>query len=336
MIKEKIAAIAVLLVVVLVPGSVTWYQGVYLPGQYPPEVRIFDITAVGTGSGAYTLEDVNGLNYWWKRFSPMTILLKVGDHAVLRLRSADVAHQFYIPGLNIGPIDVIPGHMTEVQFEADKAGHYQYFCTTMCGNCHCYMSGWIVITSDGKPHEMPNPIVCPVCFVDFDRPAEGDMIRLGDYLYLSMACNPCHGWEGRGGVKNPNYAKETIPAHDTTAQKIFLRTEEDAKTFMELLMKHENLDELDETPDIPMFNVVLARYNALKELIKKEPLRQKLDPAGQDPPLWMPAWQYKLTERETDAIILFFIDLYPWDDDDDEEEGNEEEPEKIRRNLFEM
>jgi hypothetical protein len=318
MIKERLATIAVLLVLTIVPCSVFCYQYIYLPARRPPDARVFDITAVGAGSGAFTLEDVNGLNYWWKRFSPMTILLEVGDPVILRLRSADVTHQFYIPRLNVGPVDIKPGHVKEVRFTAEKAGIYQYFCTTMCGNCHCYMTGWIVVNPEGRSHNTPDPIVCPVCFVDYDKPADGDMIRLGDYLYLKNSCNPCHGWEGVGGVRNPNYAKESVPAHNTTAQKIFLKAKEDADAFSELLRSQEDLDDLEEDPDIPMFKVVLARYRALKELIRNGSPPQKLDPSGPEPPLWMPAWQYKLSDREIDALILYFIDLYPWEEDEEE------------------
>jgi hypothetical protein len=323
--KEKLAALLVMVVVVAVPCSILWYQYIYLPSQFPPDVKVFNITAVGEGSGAYTLEEVNGLNYWWKRFAPMTLLLHVGDRVALILRSADVSHSFYIPDLNVGPIDIVPGHVAHVEFIAYKVGAFQYFCTTLCGECHCYMTGWIVITSEGEAQKAPSHIACPACFVDYGRPPEGDMIDLGDYLYLSMTCNACHGWEGRGGVKNPNYAKKTIPAHNSTAEKLFLRDKEDADTFTALLVKHADLDQLEEPPDIAMFNVVSARYKALKDIVKKGSRPEKLDPVGPEPPLWMPAWKYKLTEREIDALVIYFIDLYPWEEEEEEEDDDDDD-----------
>ncbi|MFC1896307.1 cupredoxin domain-containing protein, partial [Thermodesulfobacteriota bacterium] len=225
--KERIAALTVLLTILAVPGFVLWYQWLRIPTHYPPQARVFNITAVREPSGAYTLEEVNGLTYWWKRFSPMTLLLHAGDRVVLNIRSADVSHQFYVPELGIGPVDVRAGYMATVEFTADKAGVYQYFCSTMCGECHCYMTGWIVVSSEQHPYAAPPPVVCPLCYDDFGEPPEGDMVSLGAYLFQRMACVACHGWEGRGGVRNPNYAKKTIPPHNTTAEKLFLRTQED-------------------------------------------------------------------------------------------------------------
>lgn len=313
--KEKLAALSVLLVIIAVPLSILGYQYSYLPSQYTPEVKVFNITAVGKPSAAYTLETVNGLNYWWKIFKPMTILLTTGDDAVLNLRSSDISHRFYIPGLNLGPIDVKPGEMTSMRFTAEKPGFFQYFCTTLCGNCHFFMTGWIIVSRKGETPVIPDPIRCPACVSDFTRPPENDLIALGEHVYFGYSCYACHGIEGRGGVKNFNYAKKTIPAHNTTVNKLFLKTEEDAIIFNELLCKDYNLENLEEDPDIFLFNMVLARYNALKEIIKNGSLPEKLDTEIPEPPLWMPAWLYKLTEREIEALIAYFIDLYNWDED---------------------
>lgn len=320
--KEKVATLIVLFILAAVPGAVMLARRMHADAICPPAAKVFNITAVGAGSGAYTLENVNGLNYWWKRFAPMTLTLNVGDRVVLNLTSADVSHQFYVPFLDIGPVDVLPGKHVMVEFTADRAGVYQYFCTTMCGQCHCFMTGWIIVAAPGKPPETPDPIVCPVCFADFERPQEVEMVRLGDYLYLEQTCNACHGWEGQGGVKNPNYAKKTIPAHNTTANKLFLRSAEDADRFIELVQQNGgDLDDLDEDLDIPMFNVVKARFQALKQIIANGSPPQKLDPDGPEPPLWMPAWRHKLTQGEMDALIVFFVDLFPWDEDEEEETG---------------
>ncbi|MFZ5563020.1 MAG: hypothetical protein ACOZBW_03145, partial [Thermodesulfobacteriota bacterium] len=260
-----------------------------------------------------------GLNYWWKRFPPMTILLETGDRVVLKLKTADVSHQFYIPGLGLAPVPIVPGHPAELRFTADREGIFQYFCTTMCGDCHTYMTGWIVVSPKGRPIKPPEPVVCPLCYMDFGPPPHEKMVDLGEHFYQTMGCISCHGVWGRGGVKNFNYAKETIPAHNTTAAKLFLRTPEDARTFFDLLEKTGDLEELDEDPDIPLFNVVRDRYEALRQIIRNGSTPEKLDPAGPEPPLWMPAWKYRLTDRDIDALILYFIDIYLFDAEPEEE-----------------
>lgn len=315
--KEKLAALSVLVVILAVPGTIGWYQYVHVPAKNPPDVKVFDITGVAE-TGSWTLEHVNGFNYWWKRFTPMTLHLEVGDQVLLNLRSADLFHRFYVPALNLGPIDIKPGSVKQVRFRAERAGTYQYYCTSLCGGCHFYMTGWIVITPKGEVPANPEPIVCPLCFPGFDKPSYDEMVLLGEYFYLKLGCVTCHGIEGRGGVVNYNYINKTVPAHNTTAEKLFLSDRDDAEAFNALLMQHENLDDLDEEPDIPRFKFVASRLKAAKDLIRKGKYCAKLDPTGPDPPLQMPTWQAVLTDRDIDAVIAYFITLYPWEEDDEE------------------
>jgi len=324
--KEKLAAIGVFIILIAVPSIIGWYQHVRTPAELPSGVKVFYVTGVAV-NGAWTLETVCGLNYWWKRFTPMTLNLEVGDEALLIISSADVFHRFYVPALNLGPVDIKPGSIGEVRFRAEEAGVYQYFCTSMCGGCHFYMTGWIVITPKGETPVQPEPIVCPLCFPGFDEPPLKEMVFRGEYFYLKLGCVTCHGIEGRGGVENYNYINKTVPAHNTTAEKFFLSEEEDAEAFNDLLFRHENLDELDEEPDIPQFNLVLSRLKAAKDLIKKGKYCAKFDMAGPDPPLQMPSWRAMLTDRDIDAVISYFISLYPWEDWEDEDEDEEFFPE---------
>jgi len=322
--QEKLAALSVLLVLFIVPGSIFWYEHHTEVKRPTPETKVFEITGFA-GTGSWTLETVNGINYWWKQFEPMTLLVDIGDPVILRLQSADLFHQFYVPALNIGPIDVKPGHPVEVSFKATKAGIYQYYCTSMCGGCHFYMTGWIVITPKGEKPVAPPPIICPICVPDFVERPKGDLIELGEYLFLKKGCVTCHGNEGRGGVKNYNYAKDTVPAHNTTAEKLFLEEEEEAQAFIEFIKRNENIDNPDELPDIPRVQLVLARYKAAKELVKNGSNSVKFDPEGPTPPLQMPTWKAQLPDRDIDALLLYFIDLYDWESLDEEDEDYEDD-----------
>ena len=311
--KEIVARIAILITILLVPGLILWYQYYYFPFQHYGDAKVFNLTAVGYGSGAYTIDQVNGLNYWWKRFSPATIFLEMGDKAVIRLQSADVTHRFYVPELNIEPVDVRPGYPDEIYFTALKTGRFQYFCTTICGPCHFYMTGWIVVTAKGEIAEIPPPINCPMCPGDFDLPPPVNQIELGEYLFLKMGCITCHGIEARGGINNYNYAKGTIPAHNRTADKLFLRSQEDAAIFSEILAFTDHLEELEDPPDIPLSQVVVDRCEALKNIIRIGSRPQKLDKNESEPPHFMPAWKHHLSDREIHGLILYFISLQPWE-----------------------
>ena len=322
--KEKFAIFCTIAALILVPAFVVWYQYGYRPSQYPQDVKVIDLTGVAE-QGTWTDETVTGLNYWWKNFAPAAIFLETGDEVILRFHSADVLHQFYVPELSIGPITVEPGHVVEYRFKADKAGVFQYYCTSTCGGCHFYMRGWIVITNPGEEPPKVDPIVCPLCLPNFGPPPGKDPIQLGEYLYQAMGCITCHGLEGRGGITNHNYLNKTVPAHNRTAEKIFLREEEDAETFLELIAGEQNINDLDESPGIPLFKVVRDRFNAAVDLIKKGKNAAKLDMSGPEPPLQMPSWQEKLSQEEIYALLGYFISLQPWDEDEDEYEDEDDE-----------
>jgi len=310
--KEKLAVICVLLVLVAVPGLVFVYQGIYRPARTTE--RVINITGVGA-RGAWTLETVNGLNYWWKSFEPATIHIQLNEPVVLRLHSADVFHQFYVPALGIGPLDVEPGYVKEIRFKAQKAGVFQYYCTSMCGGCHFYMQGWIIVTPAGEKPAVPRPITCSLCLPTFERPEAAGAVALGEYLYQTMGCMTCHGIAGAGGVDNYNYIKKTVPAHDRTAIKIFLADAEDREAFLSLIQKGADLNHPGDPPDITRYRIVMSRFNAAVKLIENGKNAARLDLAGPDPPLQMPAWKHKLNHRQIYAIMAYFISLFPTEDD---------------------
>lgn len=315
--REKIAALVVVIPLILEVALVTWYRQAATPGHGEPGVVVLNLTGVAS-KGVWTLADVNGLNYWWKSFEPATLYVREGDRVVLNLRSADLVHRFYVPELAVGPVDVEPGHMSTVRFTASRAGVFQYYCTSMCGACHFYMRGWIVVTAPGEKPVEPPPILCVLCRPgqELPPPPTDGLVELGAYLYLEKGCVTCHGPEGRGGVENRNSANSPVPAHDTTAQKLFLGSPEEAGELIELVEAGVDLDALDEPPEIGRFALVRTRLDQAREIIRKGRYSAKLDPAGPEPPLQMPAWQFLVKEREIDALLVFFVSLYPWEDGD--------------------
>lgn len=318
---ERVARIAVLVPLLVVASAVAWYGRVSVPGAGEPDVVVFNLTGVGE-DGVWTLEEVNGLNYWWKRFEPATLTVDQGDEVVVNLRSADLFHCFYIPDFEVGPVDVEPGHMVTVRFTATRAGVYQYYCTSMCGSCHFYMRGWLVVTAPGEDPVVPPPIVCNLCSPDAGPPpATGDLVDRGEYLYLAKGCITCHGPNGSGGVHNLNSANDPVPRHDTTAQKLFLGSPDDAEAFLDALRDTDDLANLEDPPEVRRFPVVLARYENAREIVRKGRYSSKVDPTGPEPPLQMPAWQYIVDDREIDALLSYFISLYPWEPDDEGDLG---------------
>jgi cytochrome c oxidase subunit 2 len=56
----------------------------------------------------------------------------------MHLQSRDVIHSFWAPRLN-GKRDVVPGHNSTWQLEADKPGVYSGQCAEFCGTSHANM-----------------------------------------------------------------------------------------------------------------------------------------------------------------------------------------------------
>jgi plastocyanin len=310
--QETLATLSVLISIVAVPLLISWYQNDVVLGAYPPGTKVITLSGMADG-GVWTLDRVDGANYWWKKFKPATIYLNEGDSVVLRLESTDVHHRFYCPGLNIGPIGLEPGHVVTTKFVAGKAGVYRYYCTSMCGKCHFYMQGWIVVTAKGQAPIKPEQVACTH---DYQEPSKQDMVAWGRYLYHRNGCITCHGDQAKGGVVNINYVKHEVPALDTLADKLWLRKKKDAETFVKMLKDRVNFKKLDEQPDIPLFNLVLTQYYAAKKLIQDGAHCAKADANGPEPPLQMPSWGALLTDRDVDAVIAYFITLQQWDEEE--------------------
>jgi len=313
--RERLLALSLLLALVAEGAWIGWYRRAAVPGAGEEGTIVFNLTGVAA-SGVWTLAEVHGLNYWWKRFEPAVLHVPEGAEVVINLRSADLFHQFYVPEFAVGPVDVEPGHTVTVRFRAERAGTYQYYCTSMCGSCHFYMRGWLVVTAPGERPVEPPPILCGLCRDELPPlRADADFVARGAWIYLARGCVTCHGPEGRGGVLNKNANNSPVPQHDTTARKLFLASAEDAEAFQTLLERHTDLSTLEEEPEIHAFPAVRARFENAREIIRRGRYSGKLDPAGPEPPLQMPAWQYLVDDREIDALLAYFVSLYPWDDD---------------------
>ena len=82
-----------------------------------------------------------------KRFSfePSTITVKKGTKVKITVSAADVPHGIAIPGYGINaPIN--PGTPTVVEFVADRAGTFEFYCSVYCGSGHGTMKGSLIVT----------------------------------------------------------------------------------------------------------------------------------------------------------------------------------------------
>lgn len=146
--KEILALLSVLLVLIGLPIAIWWYELTYLPSRHPDGTRLVNLTAkVEQKKCLWTLEQVDGLNYWWKKFKfAEEIPANEGQTVIFRVKSADVMHSFAIPQFRIGPYEIEGGKVKEVKFEAQRQGNFKYLCWLWCSDCHGDLTGRIVVT----------------------------------------------------------------------------------------------------------------------------------------------------------------------------------------------
>ncbi|MGQ0634673.1 MAG: cytochrome c oxidase subunit II [Planctomycetaceae bacterium] len=68
----------------------------------------------------------------------------VGKPVVIRLKSEDVLHSFFLPHLRVKQ-DAVPGLVIPVWFQCDKVGEFELVCAELCGWGHYKMRGQLSV-----------------------------------------------------------------------------------------------------------------------------------------------------------------------------------------------
>ena len=100
---------------------------------------------------------VTGYGWWWKIeyehpdpeqriVTANEVHIPVGQPVLVKLKSADVIHAFWIPTL-AGKTQMIPGLTNQQWIQADKAGIYSGQCTQFCGAGHAHMALEVIAES---------------------------------------------------------------------------------------------------------------------------------------------------------------------------------------------
>ena len=77
-------------------------------------------------------------------FIPNEIVVNKGERVILHIKSVDVTHGFSIIDYDINE-QLNPGQEVTVNFVADKAGEFTFFCSVPCGRGHSSMQGKLVV-----------------------------------------------------------------------------------------------------------------------------------------------------------------------------------------------
>lgn len=79
-------------------------------------------------------------------YEPSEIPLKVGERVVITIQSLDFVHGMNIPDLG-KRLDLVPGRVTRLELQPQKAGVIEFVCDNFCGDGHEEMHGRFVVSA---------------------------------------------------------------------------------------------------------------------------------------------------------------------------------------------
>ncbi|WP_349371320.1 cytochrome c oxidase subunit II [Salinarimonas sp.] len=157
--------------------------------------------------GAVEIE-VEGLQWWWRvRYAteagPVPVAnelaLPVGRPAVLRLRSPDVIHSFWVPAL-AGKTDMIPGRETVIVLEPTRTGVFRGACAEYCGTSHALMNFAVLVKEPADYEAWLARQAAPA------EPPTSAAAERGRAVFFEYGCGACHAIRGTeaNGVVGPD------------------------------------------------------------------------------------------------------------------------------------
>ena len=97
----------------------------------------------GTGTGAQSVHEIH-VTLRKYEFSPGSLRVRKGEQVKLVMVAADHDHGFKLDDFDIDQ-KIPKGTTVVVEFTADKAGTFQFRCSSVCGLGHRNMKGTLVV-----------------------------------------------------------------------------------------------------------------------------------------------------------------------------------------------
>lgn len=143
--SERLALTIVLSILIGLPVAASGCQQAQMT---PAGIRVIELDAHAPESGGW---------------QPDVLRVSAGERVRLRIHSPAVAHGFAIGRTAIGPVDVWPGEVTEIEFSIAEPGTYTFFCTRWCSANHWRMRGTLeVVDANG---DIPLPARTPAPYI---------------------------------------------------------------------------------------------------------------------------------------------------------------------------
>jgi cytochrome c oxidase subunit 2 len=141
---------------------------------------------------------VTGHQWWWEAKYPSgavtanEIHIPTGKPVLVRVESADVIHDFWVPQLG-RKVDAVPGHPTSIWIQADEPGLYGGTCAEYCGAQHAWMRILVVAQAPADFAAWEAHALQPATTV-----AVADELR-GRNAFRTRTCIVCHAVAGERG-----------------------------------------------------------------------------------------------------------------------------------------
>jgi cytochrome c oxidase subunit II len=163
-----------------------------------PTVRVIFETQPEPPEDALVVEAV-GWQWWWEFRYPMgadtvvtanEIHIPVGRPIVVKIRAADVVHNFWVPQMG-GKRYAIPGRVNSIIFTAREPGVYLGQCAEFCGESHALMKKRLIAHSPEGFEEWLRNEASPAIEPPAMLAAQDSAIVLGRQLTVT-SCAACH------------------------------------------------------------------------------------------------------------------------------------------------
>jgi cytochrome c oxidase subunit 2 len=147
---------------------------------------------------------VIGHQWWWEVVYPQSgvvtaneIHIPTGRPILLRLESADVIHDFWVPQLG-RKMDAIPGQPNQFWISADQPGTYLGACAEFCGLQHAWMRLRVIAQPQVEWDAWLQGQAAPLA-VSANGPAQRGLA-----IFQSRTCANCHATASTADGVPPN------------------------------------------------------------------------------------------------------------------------------------
>jgi len=142
--------------------------------------------------------------WWWEVQYPgqgfataNELHIPVGQSVLVKLTSADVQHDFWVPQLN-DKMDIYPGKTNTTWLQASSAGTYRGECAEFCGPEHALMNFMVVADPPAQFETWLAAQAAPAA-----QPVNESADALKGYqVFIGSSCSYCHAIKGTNAAGN--------------------------------------------------------------------------------------------------------------------------------------